>query len=295
MTALDLLADEVGDTGPVALAGGRTQWDIGGVLAPGTRVVEAPAGVVDHQPDEMIVRVRAGTPLTELQSVLAERDQMVILDGPAGCTVGGVLSVGHSGLGRLRWGPVRDALLEARYVSAQGRLVKAGAPVVKNVTGFDLCRLLVGSLGTLGLLGEVVLRCQPRPRASVWMKGEGADPFAALERLHRPSSVLWDGRDTWVHVEGSAVDVTAEVSGLGPGWVETTGPPPLPGGSRRSVPPRELRSLTGRFVAEVGVGVVHAESAPPPPAAMAPELRAVNDEVKRRFDPEGRLNPGRRP
>src|SRR5207237_3236629 len=97
---------------------------------------------------------------------LGEHGQCVALPPHEGATVGGVLAVGRSGLRRLRFGPVRDTLLEARYVSAEGRLVKAGGPTVKNVSGFDLCRLLVGSLGTLGLLGAVVLRCRPRPAAS---------------------------------------------------------------------------------------------------------------------------------
>src|SRR5207247_4197918 len=104
-----------------------------------------------------------------------------------GATVGGVLAVGRSGLRRLRFGPIRDVLLEARYVSAEGRLVKAGGPTVKNVSGFDLCRLLVGSLGTLGLLAEVVLRCRPLPAESRWLAGE-ADPLGLLRRPYRPSS-----------------------------------------------------------------------------------------------------------
>src|SRR4029077_12080729 len=124
-----------------------------------------------------------------------------------GATVGGVLAVGRSGIRRLGYGPVRDTLLEARYVSAEGRRVKAGGPVVKNVSGFDLCRLLVGSLGTLGLLAQVVLRCRPLPAVSRWLAG-GADPFDLLGRLYRPSSILWDGTTTWVLLEGHAAVLT---------------------------------------------------------------------------------------
>ena len=78
-------------------------------------------------------------------------------------TVGGVLATGLSGHRRLRLGPLRDRVLEVRFVTADGRLVKAGGPTVKNVSGFDLPRLLVGSLGTIGVLVQVTLRCQPRP------------------------------------------------------------------------------------------------------------------------------------
>src|SRR5690606_37855854 len=141
-----------------AVEGGRTRWDVGGVPDPASRLVRAPAGILSFQPAEMIVRVLAGTSLTALHDALAEHGQTTVLEGNPASTVGGTLCVGASGLRRLRTGPLRDALLEARYVSAEGRLVVAGGPTVKNVAGYDLCRLLIGSLGTLGFLGEVVLR-----------------------------------------------------------------------------------------------------------------------------------------
>ncbi|HEX9968694.1 MAG TPA: FAD-binding protein, partial [Acidimicrobiales bacterium] len=125
---LTAFAEEVGTEGAVAPVGGRTQWEVGGLPAPGGREVRAPAGIVAYQPAEMTVRVRAGTTVAELEAALAEHGQFVPLDParPAEATVGGVLAVGHSGLRRLRWGPIRDTVLEVRYVSAEGRLVKSG-------------------------------------------------------------------------------------------------------------------------------------------------------------------------
>ncbi|MHB1854708.1 MAG: FAD-binding oxidoreductase, partial [Acidimicrobiales bacterium] len=142
MGALEDFAVEVGRDDPVAVRGGATQWDVGGPVHPDVRIVAAPAGVVDHRPEEMLVRVRAGTTMAELAGVLDRAGQMVPLDpaDPERATVGGILSVGRAGLRRLRHGPVRDHVLEIRYVSAGGELVKAGAPVVKNVSGFDLVR-----------------------------------------------------------------------------------------------------------------------------------------------------------
>jgi glycolate oxidase FAD binding subunit len=163
--ALAAFVDDVGTDDPVAVEGGRTAWSVGGAVAAGTRLVRAPVGVVAHHPAEMTVRVGAGTTRRELDDVLRPHGQTTVLDGPAEATVGGILAVGGNGIRRLRVGPVRDALLEARYVSAEGRLITAGGPTVKNVTGYDLCRLLVGSLGTLGFLGEVILRTRPRPAA----------------------------------------------------------------------------------------------------------------------------------
>lgn len=291
-------AEEVGDFGPVTVVGGRTQWSVGGDPLPTTRLLRAPAGLLAVEPAEMTVRAFAGTTVAELAAALAEVGQEVNLPDPGpGATVGGVLAVGRSDVRRLGRGPVRDVLLQARYVSADGVVVTGGGPTVKNVSGFDLCRLLVGSLGTLGLLGEVILRTRPRPATSRWLRGEG-DPFALREALSRPAAVLWDGVSTWCCLEGHPADVEAEAAvahrrGVGE---EVGGPPPLPP-FPRSLRPRELRALdpaNGGFVAEVGVGTVHlaTPAEPPPLEAAVAELHA---SLKAAFDPTGRLNPGRDP
>jgi glycolate oxidase FAD binding subunit len=295
---LDVFAKEVGDEGAVTCVGGKTQWDVGGPLFGFAREVHAPSGIVEFEPAEMVVRVGAGTTIAELSSALAEGGQQVPLDPavPERATVGGVLAVGRSGPRRLRYGHVRDTLLEVRLVTADGKLVKAGGPVVKNVSGYDLCRLFVGSLGTIGFAAEVVLRCTPRSPVSQWLRSaEGADPFAARDRLFRPSSILWDGTTTWVLLEGHQADVAAERSALGAGWTEAEGPPALPSGGRRSVRPSELRDLQGSgFVAEVGVGTIHTTSAV---EEIHPDLStsALHEGLKQAFDPTGRMNPGRRP
>jgi glycolate oxidase FAD binding subunit len=289
-------AGDVGTDDPVAVEGGRTQWGVGGVPAEGCRFVQAPVGVVTHQPAEMTVRVGAGTTVAELHHALGQHDQTTILEGPPDATVGGLLAVGHSGIRRLRHGPVRDALLEARYVSAAGRLVTAGGPTVKNVTGFDLCRLLVGSLGTIGLIGEVVLRTRPAPEASQWLAAPVA-PEVARSSFFRPASILWDGDTTWVLLEGHGVDVEAEqVSGADIGFKPVDGPPELPP-HRWSVPPSDIRArrpTSGRYVAEIGVGMLHCD-APAPPVEVAEPIVALHRRLKDQFDPEGRLNPGRDP
>ena len=121
----------------------------------------------------------AGTPVAEVDAALAEHGQRVAIP-PTG-TVGGALAVGRSGIRRLGDGPIRDAVLQVRYVSAAGEIVKAGGPTVKNVSGFDLCRLLVGSRGTLGFLGDVILRTRPLARCVAVVPrpprpGDGARP-----------------------------------------------------------------------------------------------------------------------
>jgi FAD/FMN-containing dehydrogenase len=280
-------AADVGTEGPVTITGAGTR----GGPVPGVRVVLAPAGVESVAVEEMTVCCGAGTPVDELQAVLAEHGQRVAL--PPGGTVGGALAVGQAGLLRLGVGPVRDAVLQVRYVSADGVVVKAGGPTVKNVSGFDLCRLFVASLGTIGFAGDVILRTRPRPAAVVWLSGE-TDPFELLRRLYRPSAVLWDGVTTWVCLEGHPADVAAQAAVAS--LPEVAGPPPVPTGGRASVRPSALRTwpgVPGTFLAEVGVGVVHLAAPGPPPAPPDAGVARLHRRIKAGFDPTGRLNPGR--
>ena len=300
--AVAAFAAEVGppDAGPVAAVGGRTQWDVGGIVdAPEAREVRAPAGIVAVEAADMTVRVRAGTTVSELDAALAEVGQTVALPAWGGATVGGVLAVGHSGLRRLGWGPVRDVLLEARVVSADGRVVKAGGPTVKNVSGYDLCRLLVGSLGTLALTAEVVLRTRPLPAVERWLAGD-ADPFDP-GRAALPAGGGSLGRDDDVGAARRPSRRRGRAGGARRPRRQPTAHPifraPTAGRcARRSCRRWRRRSDpgTGRFVAEVGVGVVHAER-PPPPRPVDRHVVELHRRIKAVFDPTGRLNPGRDP
>ena len=314
--AVNEFAREIGSSGPVTVVGGRTHWHIGGSPTAEAREVRAPSGVWEHEPSEMTLRCGAATTVAELAEHLAPGRQMVPFD-PAddGATVGGVLACGLSGHRRLRYGHVRDLVLQTRHIDADGKVVTAGGPTVKNVSGYDLPRLLVGSLGSLGLLAEVILRTLPVPAASQWLAGN-ADPFAARDLLYRPSSILWDGSSTWVLLEGDPADVAAEAAKLASmGFEETDGPPSIPNGGRESMRPSDLQALAdfqangaayggqraadggsgsgGGWIAEIGIGLVHRRV---PVAASTPQPvnAALMAELKRRMDPSNRLNPGRR-
>lgn len=281
---LNEFAEEIGAEGPVTIAGLSTR----GGPVDGVRTVMAPSGIVEFVPDEMTIRCGAGTPMEELVATLADAGQTVAIP-PTG-TVGGALAVGRSGLRRLGYGPIRDTLLQAQFVNAKGEIVKAGGPTVKNVSGFDICRLLVGSHGTLGFLGEVILRTRPLAGHEQWFESTG-DPDQLLRSLYRPVAVLWDGHRSWVLLEGHPDDVEAQAveHALSP----SDPPATLPNGGRWSLPPGELGSLvgSGRFVAEVGVGIVHHER-PAPARPVDPVVAELHARIKERFDPDGRMNPG---
>lgn len=280
---LTSFAGDIGVDQPVSIAGLGTR----GGPVDGVHTVMAPIGIEWVQPEEMTVRCGAGTPVEDLDDALAAHGQCVAIP-PTG-TVGGALAIGHSGIRRLGYGPIRDVLLQAQYVNSRGKIVKAGGPTVKNVSGFDLCRLLVGSRGTLGFIGDVILRTRPRATFEQWFTTD-ADPFELFSQLYRPVSALWNGTTTWVLLDGHERDVAdqARRHRLEPGE-----PPELPTGGRWSMRPSELPGLAGAgmFVAEVGVGVVHHEH-PAPVASIDPAVAALHERLKCEFDPTGRLNPG---
>ncbi len=289
-------AELVGAEGAVSVAGGRTRWEAGGTLSPEAQVVEAPTGIVSYRPEEMTMQVRAGTTVAELDAALAEKGQRSALADRGG-TVGGAVAVGESSVDQLGRGAVRDSVLQVRYVSAEGKLVTGGGPVVKNVSGFNLPKLLTGSLGTLGLLAEIIIRTNPMPPASVWLRCEGLSPARARDAVLTPSAVLWDGGATWVHLEGHAVDVRAEqkqLMTLG-SCQEVGGPPPIPA-HRWTLSPAQAAAFSASepFLASIGVGRVWA-SAPQPALPVDPVAELIGQRTKQLFDPASRLNPGRTP
>jgi glycolate oxidase FAD binding subunit len=281
---------------------------------------------MQYEPEDLTITVGAGSSFADVSVTLAEHGQECPLDprDPA-ATIGGIVASGLSGPRRLRYGPLRDHVLEIRFVTADGRLVKGGGPTVKNVTGYDLVRLFVGSLGTLGVLTQVTLRCRPRAAHARWIQVDG-DRDAS--ELFRASSVLWDGVRTSVLFEGAESDVANQTSG----WAAAD-PPALPDGPHRgriSVAPtqvaalgRALPAIEGlRWCAEVGVGTIHvaADDAPALAAARAVAEDAggwllreaggtpddngfgralpnvdVMRRIKAAFDPTGKCSPGRLP
>ena len=134
------------------------------------------AGIMENDPSNQFVTAEAGVELESLQDLLAAQGQWVALRPPlpGGCTVGGLTALGLSGPERLRYGAPRDQVLGLRFVSGKGRLINTGGKVVKNVAGYDLCRLLVGSAGTLGFITEVTWRLFSLPETCCAVHAEGS-------------------------------------------------------------------------------------------------------------------------
>ena len=304
----------------IAPVGARTQWEVGGPPPAGAVEVRAPAGVVEYEPADMTVTVGAGTRFCDLDAVLAEHGQEVPLDPRASdATIGGILACGLSGIRRLRHGPVRDHVLQVKIKTGYGRVIKGGGPTVKNVTGYDIPRLFVGSMGTLGLLGEATLRCRPRAQSSRWFATDGRNFF-------RPAARLWDGRSELVLLEGFEIDVAAQSEGL-----ERVDAPVLPEGPHRgriSVVPARVRACAAalgpdvRWCAELGVGTIHVAADTPDAFVRARDVAhshsgwmlreeggppgddgygrpvpnvTLMQRIRDAFDPDHICNPGRLP
>ncbi len=258
------LSTAAAEARPVEVWGGGTLL---GRMEDATRVhgaqrLEARPGasVVAYEPVDLVITVGAGMTVHELDELLAANGQECPLDPIGGetSTVGGRVATALSGPRRLGCGPVRDWLLGVTFVTGDGVVARGGGRTVKNVTGFDLPRLLSGSWGTIGVLVDVTLRVRPRPRWSAWYWTDGpVDSW--LDRIHAPVAVLTGPSATAVLLEGHPDDGAdqARCAGLVEGEA-----PAIPGPARCSVAPGLLPTLVAElpdhgWLAQWGVGVVH--------------------------------------
>jgi glycolate oxidase FAD binding subunit len=187
--------------------------------------------LLEHNPADMTAWVQAGMPLRALQDRLAEAGQWLALDPPTepdGATVGGLLATGESGPRRLRYGALRDLVIGLTLVLPDGTVAHAGGRVIKNVAGYDLSKLVYGSLGTLGLIAEVVLRLHPLPESSATVvmpssvQEATARSLALLAGPLEPAAVDWVGDPRGggssghlaVRFEGTAAGVAAQTAVL---------------------------------------------------------------------------------
>ena len=148
-------------------------------------------GITSYEPSELVVTVRAGTPLAELEALLASRNQCLPFEPPhfgPGATVGGMIAAGLAGPARASVGSVRDYVLGVTMLNGRGELLTFGGQVMKNVAGYDVSRLIAGSLGTLGLIVEASLKVLPQAPAEATLKFSMSQA-EALRQLN-----LWGGQ-----------------------------------------------------------------------------------------------------
>lgn len=173
---------------PLRLRGGGSKDFLGQSFAGEVLDTRAYSGILSHEPSELVITVRAGTPLAELELALSERGQCLAFEPPylgVGATVGGMVAAGLAGPARASVGSVRDFVLGARLINGLGEDLSFGGQVMKNVAGYDVSRLLAGSLGTLGLITEVSLKVLPVAPAEATLACAGLTQAQALDLLHR--------------------------------------------------------------------------------------------------------------
>lgn len=240
----DAIAWAVSGKAPLEVVGGGTKRAFGPpVQAAATLDVSGIAGIVSYEPEELVLSLRPGTPMTEVEEALAGAGQMLAFEPPdltallgaeGTPTFGGLYATNLSGPRRIAAGAVRDHILGVHAVSGRAEAFKAGGKVVKNVTGYDLARALTGSWGTLAVATEVTVKVLPRPQTETTITVGGLDPeagVAALSRAlgspadvsgaaHLPADVapaVVDGAEgpvTLVRVEGFGPSVEARAAAL---------------------------------------------------------------------------------
>lgn len=238
---IDRLASARAARTPLCIRGGGSKDFYGGAPRGEPLVMNELRGITGYEPTELVVTVRAGTPLAELEATLAEQGQCLAFEPPrfdnAGAlgtqgaktgqgTVGGMVAAGLAGPARAACGGVREHVLGLTTLNARGELLRFGGTVMKNVAGYDVSRLMVGSLGILGPLVEVSLKVLPLPPLSATQRFEWPQA-KALAQLHQwggqplpiQASAWWNGVLV-LRLAGAAAAVTAAARALGGETVE---------------------------------------------------------------------------
>ena len=238
---VDFLAGCAASGSTVEICGGGTKRGLG---RPGdgratTLDLRDLAGILVYEPAELVLTARAGTPLPDIERAVRERGQCLAFEPPDFCgllgvadavpTLGGVVGAGLSGPRRFKAGAVRDHVLGAVAVGGDGKLFKSGGRVVKNVTGFDLPKVLTGSYGTLAALTEITIKVLPAPEASRTLLLCGLESHDAVVLLSRMLGGPFDisgaahlpveaaRRSSVAEISAAAISVTAfRLEGFGP-------------------------------------------------------------------------------
>jgi glycolate oxidase FAD binding subunit len=226
----DQVRAAVARAAPLRIRGGGSKDWYGETLEGELLDTRSHTGIIDYDPTELVITARCGTPLAQIEAALAERGQMLACESPhfgAHATIGGCVAAGLSGPRRATAGSVRDFVLGAKLINGRGEHLAFGGQVIKNVAGYDVSRLLAGSLGILGLITEVSLKLVPRPVAEATLRFDGIDQARAIRQLNewggRPlpvSATAWRAGTLDVRLSGAEAAVRAACAALGGERVE---------------------------------------------------------------------------
>jgi len=221
---LDQVNQALASNTPLRIQGGGSKAFLGREVQGTPLDTRAHRGIVTYDPTELVISVRAGTPLAELEAALDEANQMLPCEPPhlgEGATVGGMIATGLSGPRRPWSGSVRDFVLGSRVITGHGKHLRFGGEVMKNVAGYDLSRLMAGSFGCLGVLTEVSLKVLPKPRLSRSLRVQMPVDRALLKLAEwgqQPvpiTAASHDGQALHLRLEGGEGSVNAACDRIG--------------------------------------------------------------------------------
>lgn len=209
---------------PLNICGGGSKTHLGRAAAGEVIEIAAHRGIVSYAPAELVLTARAGTPLREIEAVLAEHGQHLPFEPPHlgdNATLGGTIACGLSGPARFARGAARDYVLGVELINGAGEVVRFGGQVMKNVAGYDMSRLMVGAYGTLGLLLEISLKVLPLPECTqTRVKRMGSQQALALmaELGRQPlplTGAVWEAGSLYLRFAGAEAAVTEAADHLG--------------------------------------------------------------------------------
>ncbi len=208
---------------PLRIQGGNSKAFLGREVSGQVLDMRSHCGIVSYDPTELVITARAGTPLSELILALDDAEQMLPCEPPTfgNATLGGMVAAGLSGPRRPWSGSVRDFVLGTRVITGHGKHLRFGGEVMKNVAGYDVSRLMAGSLGCLGVLTEVSLKVLPRPRlcSSIALEMDSTRALASLTQWRQQpipiSAASHDGQRLHLRFEGGEGSVAAAHDRLG--------------------------------------------------------------------------------
>jgi glycolate oxidase FAD binding subunit len=228
------------------IVGGDTKRFYGRPVAGETLALAGHHGVLRYDPAELVLTARGGTLLADIEALLARHGQRLPFEPPSFgpmATLGGTVAAGLAGPARVARGPVRDYVLGARLLTGEGRVLKFGGEVMKNVAGYDVSRLLAGSLGILGVLLEVSLKVLPVARDTRTLRRR-SDARAAIDLLGTVAQrglpltgSFWSTGELYVRLEGSPAGLDAVVPAIGGDLMDASGAASLWHGVREQTHP----------------------------------------------------------